>query len=129
MPLTRRIFRGSAGLALALLAAAFFAPAAALAHAFLDHADPAVGSTVHGSPAAVQAWFTQALEPAFSNLRVVDQNGAQVDKRDSAVSPADPTVLKVSLPALQPGKYKVFWHVLSADTHTTDGTFTFDVAP
>ena len=29
--------------------------------------------------------------------------------------------------ALSPGAYKVHWHVLSVDTHTTQGTFTFHV--
>jgi hypothetical protein len=26
-----------------------------------------------------------------------------------------------------PGTYRVNWHVLSADTHTTDGNFSFSV--
>jgi methionine-rich copper-binding protein CopC len=118
-----------ARLALVLLAGAVLASPSAFAHAFIDHATPSVGSTVHGSPSDVKAWFTQELEPAFSNLRIVDQNGAQVDKQNSAIDPSDKTVMKVSLPSLPPGKYKVFWHVLSVDTHTTDGTFTFEVVP
>ncbi len=113
-------------LALALLAVA--APAAR-AHAFLDHANPAVGSTVHGSPADVKLWFTQELEPAFSTVQVVDQNGAEIDKKDKAIDAGDPTLMKVSLPRLPPGKYKVMWHALSVDTHTTEGTFSFEVEP
>ena len=38
----------------------------AWAHAFLDHASPAVGSSVPASPPVVTLWFTQDLEPAFS---------------------------------------------------------------
>ena len=116
-------------MALAFLASAVLASAGARAHAFLDHAVPSVGSTMHGSPGEVKVWFTQELEPAFSNLRVVDQNGAQVDKQNNTLDPSDKAVMKVSLPNLPPGKYKVFWHVLSVDTHTTDGTFSFEVAP
>jgi copper resistance protein C len=116
-------------MALAVMASAVIAPSGAFAHAFLDHALPSVGSTMHGSPGEVRVWFTEALEPAFSNLRVVDQNGAQVDKKNNAIDPGDGTVLKVSLPSLPPGKYKVFWHVLSVDTHITDGTFSFEVVP
>jgi methionine-rich copper-binding protein CopC len=101
----------------------------AAAHAFLDHANPLVGSTVRGSPAEVRVWFTEALEPAFSTLRVVDQGGAQVDQGNKAVDPADRTVLKVSLRPLAPGSYKVVWRVLSIDTHTTEGSFSFSVAP
>jgi len=129
MSLTRQTCRRAALAALAFLASAAFAPSGGFAHAFLDHALPSVGSTVHGSPGEVTVWFTQEIEPAFSNLRVVDQNGAQIDKQNNAVDPSDRTVMKVSLPKLPPGKYKVFWHVLSVDTHTTDGTFSFEVAP
>jgi methionine-rich copper-binding protein CopC len=116
-------------LAIALMANGVLASAGASAHAFLDHAAPSVGSTVHGSPGEVRIWFTEALEPAFSNLRVVDQNGAQVDRQNNAIDPGDGTVMKVSLPTLPPGRYKVLWHVLSVDTHTTEGTFSFEVVP
>jgi methionine-rich copper-binding protein CopC len=35
--------------------------------------------------------------------------------------------MHVSLKPLRPGTYKVSWRVLSVDTHTTEGTFTFRV--
>lgn len=116
-------------LAATLLASVVLGSPDAPAHAFIDHANPSVGSTVRGSPGEVKVWFTQELEPAFSNLQVLDQNGAQVDKKNNAVDPGDKTVIKVSLPALPPGKYKAVYHVLSIDTHTTDGSFTFEITP
>jgi methionine-rich copper-binding protein CopC len=100
-----------------------------LAHAFLDHARPAVGSTVHGSPAQLKLWFTQRLEPAFSAAQVLDHSGKRVDKADARVDASDATVLLLSLPPLAPGTYRVTWRVLSVDTHVTEGDFTFDVAP
>jgi methionine-rich copper-binding protein CopC len=99
------------------------------AHAFLDHATPAVGSAVRASPAQVQLWFTQQLEPAFSSVRVLDRSGKQVDKGDPQVDRADATLLRVSLPRLAPGTYRVTWRVLSVDTHVTEGDFTFNVIP
>ena len=99
------------------------------AHAFLDHAAPAVGSTVHGSPSQLKLWFTQQLEPAFSSAQVLDKSGKRVDKADAKVDASDASVLLVSLPQLAPGKYKVTWRVLSVDTHVTEGDFTFDVSP
>lgn len=99
------------------------------AHAFLDHAKPAVGSTVHGPPTKVELWFTQQLEPAFSNAQVVDPNGKRVDRDDAAVDAADPTLLRVSLPPLAPGRYRVTWRVLSVDTHVTEGDYSFEVVP
>jgi hypothetical protein len=108
-------------------ALAFASPAGA--HAFLDHATPAVGSAVHASPAQVRLWFTQRLEAAFNTLRVQDASGKQVDKGDIQVDRADATLLEVSLPQLAPGTYRVSWRVLSVDTHVTEGDFTFDVKP
>jgi methionine-rich copper-binding protein CopC len=99
------------------------------AHAFLDHAAPAVGSAIHGSPAQIRLWFTQELEPAFSTVKVVDRNGSQVDKQDKQVDRANPALLQVSLPQLAPGRYRVVWRALSVDTHVTEGDFTFDVVP
>ncbi|MEO8922880.1 MAG: copper resistance protein CopC [Caldimonas sp.] len=101
----------------------------ASAHAFLDHAQPPVGSTLHSAPARVELWFSQDLELAFSTLRVVDGAGKQVDERDKSVSDRDKTQMTVSLPPLPPGKYRVYWRVLSVDTHVTEGDFTFELAP
>jgi copper resistance protein C len=113
-------------LAIALFSA--FAQAA-LGHAFLDHASPRVGNVVRGSPGEVKLWFTQELEPAFSTLRVLDKAGRQVDRADKQADPADRAVMRVSLPQLPPGTYRVVWRALSVDTHVTEGDFTFEVAP
>jgi len=99
------------------------------AHAFLDHADPAVGSTVHGSPLALRLWFTEGLEPAFSTIRLLDGAGQPVTTSKASVDKAERKLLTLSLPALQPGTYKVMWSVISVDTHKTTGSFTFVVAP
>ncbi len=104
-----------------------FLPDAVLAHAYLDHADPKVGSTVNTSPARVRIWFDSALEPAFSTIMVHNKNNEMVDKRDGRVDPDDPTLLEVSLPPLPPGVYRVFWNVVARDTHRTSGSFTFTI--
>jgi methionine-rich copper-binding protein CopC len=104
-------------------------PASAWAHAFLDHADPAVGSTVATSPTEVKAWFTQSLEPAFSTLVVKNEKGDQVDKKDAHLDPKNAQLFIVSLPTLPPGTYTVVWHAVSTDTHKTDGTFKFTIKP
>ena len=112
-------------LALVLPALLLGAPAAR-AHAFLDHASPAVGSTVQRAPAAISLWFSEELEPAFSTVSVVDQAGHRVDS-GVQLDAQDATLLRVSLKPLPPGRYKVIWHVVSVDTHTTEGSFTFTV--
>jgi copper resistance protein C len=94
------------------------------AHAFLDHASPLVGSTVQTAPREVSLFFTQKLEPAFSSVEVNDASGARVDSGKAQVSGS---TMSVGLKALGPGTYKVHWHVLSVDTHKTEGNFSFHV--
>lgn len=117
------IFRS---LAVVLVLALAGAPQA-FAHAFPDHSQPAVGSTVSPAPTVLRIWFTQKLEPAFSKVAVSDAGGAQVDKGDAQVDAQDPTLLQVSLKPLPVGTYTVSWHVVSVDTHPTQGNFTFTV--
>ncbi len=101
----------------------------ALAHAFPDHSMPAVGATISQSPADIRIWFTQKLEPAFSTIEVLDPSGARVDLDDAQVDAQDPSLLRVSVKPLAAGNYKVIWHVVSVDTHITDGNFSFTVRP
>jgi copper resistance protein C len=113
--------------AAALAGAVTLAAPTVQAHAFLDHASPAVGSTVPTAPETVTMWFTQELEPAFTTATVTDASGNTVDAGPAQVDPKDPTELRVALKKLSPGTYTVSWHVLSVDTHTTTGHFTFEV--
>jgi methionine-rich copper-binding protein CopC len=106
------------------LALALFGTVAAVAHALLDHADPLVGSTVASAPREVALTFTQKLEPAFSSVQVTDASGARVDQGKPQVSG---NVMRVGLKSLGQGSYRVHWRVLSVDTHTTEGSFTFRV--
>jgi copper resistance protein C len=99
----------------------------AWSHAFLDHAEPRVGSTVKSPPSQVRAWFTQSLEPAFSTLEVLNERGERVDQGPSKADAANPALLQVPLKPLGPGTYRVKWRVLSVDTHVTEGDFTFRV--
>jgi copper resistance protein C len=100
----------------------------AWAHAFIDHADPAVGSRLTSPPGMVRIWFTERLEPALSKIQVFDSRGSQVDKRDAKVDPTNQQLLVVSLPAIKAGKYRVSWRAVSVDTHVTNGNFEFEVA-
>ena len=103
-----------------------FAGGEAAAHAFLDHAEPRVGSTVSAAPKEVVLFFSQNLEPTFSTIEVSDASGARVDQGNPKVSA---TTMRVGVKQLPPGTYRVRWQVLSTDTHTTEGSFTFQVGP
>ncbi len=99
----------------------------AVAHAFLDHAEPKVGAEVKVSPAEVKIWFTEEIEPAFSKVEVLDGAGKEVDKKDFHLDGKDKKLAIVSVPVLAAGKYKVTWEVVAADTHKTQGDFSFTV--
>jgi methionine-rich copper-binding protein CopC len=101
----------------------------ASAHAFLKQASPAVGSTVPAAPTEVAITFTEGVEPAFSTITVADSSGARVDSGTVHLGPGGDTLLATSLKPLQPGTYKVTWHVTATDTHKTQGSFTFTVKP
>jgi copper resistance protein C len=109
------------------VAVLFLAQTHAWAHAFLDHAEPKVGSTVINSPTEIKVWFTQNLEPAFSTLEVQDTQGKEVDKKDAHLDDKDKSLFLVSLPQLPTGTYTVIWHAVSVDTHKTQGRFEFTV--
>ena len=95
----------------------------AQAHAFLDHAQPRVGSTV-AAPDHVELWMTEDLEPAFTKIKVFDAQNQEVDKKDAKISGS---TMIVSLPKLGPGTYLVKWSAVALDTHHTTGTFNFTV--
>ena len=96
----------------------------AVAHALLDHAEPRVGNKVAAAPREVTLWFTQNLETAFSTVTVTNSAGQRVDTGKARVSGNQ---MAVSLRPGGTGTYHVTWRVLSVDSHTTDGSFTFQV--
>ena len=95
-----------------------------MAHAYLDHASPLVGSTVATAPSEVTLWFTQKLEASFSTMSVTNASGQRVDSGRVTVSG---NTMRVSIRGTSAGTYRVTWRVLSVDTHTTQGNFTFHV--
>jgi len=101
---------------------------AAQAHAFLDHAVPAVGSAAP-SPREVTLGLTEAVEPAFSGVAVTNAAGDRVDDGKIAIDSHDPQEVHVKVKPLMPGVYHVQWRVISVDTHRTQGNFSFTVAP
>ncbi len=114
--------------ALLFLVCLCIVPEVSLGHAFPDHADPKVGSTVSAAPTSVRIWFDSDLEPVFSTIMVHNaDNGKMVDKRDGRVDAADPTILEVSVPPLPAGTYFVIWSVVARDGHRTTGNFTFTI--
>ena len=82
--------------ALLILPALVLATADAHAHAYLDRAEPRVGSSVSAAPRTLSLWFTQNLEPAFSTVQVVNAAGARVDQGKARIggAPLTPKLAK-----------------------------------
>ncbi len=100
---------------------------ATLAHVFPERAEPPVGAVVDVAPCCIRIWFDRALNPVFSRVRVQNEEGQQVDNGDSGVDNSDPRLIKVSIPSLPSGTYRVFWSVVSRDGHRTEGNYIFTI--
>jgi methionine-rich copper-binding protein CopC len=109
------------------LVACLLTASIAAGHAVLQRAEPLIESKLKRSPDEVKLYFSERLEPRYSALRVLNDLGVQVDRRDSRVDRANPALLRATLPALPPGTYTVRWRVLSIDADVTEGSFTFRI--
>ncbi len=108
--------------------ASLVASTQAFAHAFLNHAEPGVGTIVNASPPELQLTFTEDIVAAFSGCMLRPRAAPQC--RPERLSSGRPTrCTRVSPTALKPGTYVVSWHVVSVDTHHTQGTYKFTIAP
>ena len=117
-------------LAFALCCASTIVPTVALAHAQLQQAVPSVGGTVAGSPRDLRLHFSEGVEPRFSAVTLAAPGGGAVPLGRPSTDPADAALLIVTVGrTLPPGTYTVSWHVVSVDTHKTQGSFDFTVGP
>ncbi len=112
--------------ALCLLAAL---PSTALAHAALQWASPPPGATVHGAPGSLVLLFSEAIEARFCRVEVLNQAGVAEVAGSWHADPKDAKRLLVPVIRLDPGTYTVRWRAVSVDTHKSDGTYQFTVAP
>lgn len=116
------------GLALASVLVLHSVPA--LAHAQLEEASPRVGSSVPASPSEIRLTFSEGVEPRLSGIEIANAAGQRLRTGPATTAAGNPAVLVVRLQApLAPGTYRVTWHVVSVDTHRTQGSFSFQVGP
>src|SRR5258708_4568522 len=89
--------------------------------------DPPANAVLDTPPAQVRLWFSEAPEPGFSQVQLLDRAGQQIQGIGRLhADAADPKQIAETLPTLQPGIYTVVWHVLSeVDGHITAGGFAF----
>jgi methionine-rich copper-binding protein CopC len=103
-------------------------PGAACAHAQLEHAEPRVGSHVAASPSQIRLWFSEGVEAHFSAIAIAAADGRPIVEGAAVADAKDreQLVLPLTRP-LAAGAYHVRWHVVSVDSHKTQGDFIFTV--
>ena len=112
-----------------VLALSLFGAASADAHALLQKAFPPVGSTVPSAPSELWLRFSEGVEPAFCTVAVRNAAGVDFVAGSPRTAPDNARQLLVGLNRLPPGAYRVDWHATSVDTHKTEGSYIFTVAP
>ena len=112
----------------ALAATLSLAAAPAFAHAFLESASPKVGSILETAPHEVVVTFSEAIVPSFSKISVTVPPGFGGAGPAAAGGDARSLAAPLHGPA-PPGVYTVRWRALSTDSHTTEGTFHFELKP
>ena len=107
-----------------LLLALWLTHASVAAHALLVRSLPAANAALAAPPPTIELWFSEELEPQFSQAYLVDTAGTEIGRGSATVDPADPKHLTLPLPALGPGIYTVVYRTLSrADGHEWLGSF------
>ena len=111
-----------------LFAAATIAgPTSAWAHATLKSAVPAKDAEVTTAPKEIALQFNEKLEAAFSSAKLVDSAGKEITTDKARLDPADPSIMKLAVPALKAGTYKVEYVGVGHDGHRRKGDYSFTV--
>ncbi|MGH3545374.1 MAG: copper resistance CopC family protein [Mycobacteriales bacterium] len=116
--------RAVATLAIAVAASTLLA-APAVAHNELVSSTPAAGALLTSAPTQVSLTFSDELDPASTQLAVVDSGTRSV--LDGVPRIDGPTVTQALKADLLGGEYRVSYRVLSQDGHSVSGTQSFTV--
>lgn len=115
-------------LALAASAALLGTGSQAQAHAHLISATPASNAAARAGVRAVTLTFNEPVMPRYSGFDVTAANGSKMAMEPVSVNAKSRKALTAALKApLSAGIYKVTWHVVSADTHRMQGSYSFTV--
>ena len=99
------------------------------AHAFVVKSDPAPSQSLSTPPSKVDVYFSDPVDIKYSQLKVLDSDGNQIQIGDQQYISGDQSTLSVSLPPnLKDGIYTVSTKVLDqTDGHVTENAYVFGV--
>ncbi|MGH9245560.1 MAG: copper resistance CopC/CopD family protein [Acidimicrobiales bacterium] len=123
--LARRAAAGALALAAALTVALAMTASPAAAHAVLESSSPSDQARLDTPPSEVVLVFNEPLSATPGAVRVFDAEARRADRGELVV--VDGTVTVPLRPELANGPFVVTWRVVSADSHTVRGAFTFTI--
>jgi copper transport protein len=89
---------------------------------------PSPSQSLSSSPSKVTVIFSEPIDLKYSEIKVLDADGKQIDNKDASYLPGDQTGVSVSVSNLKDGVYTVSTNVLSqTDGHVTKNAFVFAV--
>ena len=99
------------------------------AHANQVRSQPEAGETSEDSPSRIVIWFSEPIEEKFSEIRVLDSTGRNLEHGQAMLDPTEPQALILPLSSpLDDGAYVVAWsNVSTVDGHRVFGSFSFAV--
>ncbi|HMK33112.1 MAG TPA: copper resistance protein CopC, partial [Nitrosopumilaceae archaeon] len=99
------------------------------AHAFVTKSVPAQGQSLATQPSKIDVYFSDPVDIRYSQLKVLDSNGNEIQEKDEHYINNDQTTLSVSLPSgLEDGIYTITTKVLDqTDGHVTKDAIVFAI--
>ncbi|NDL62541.1 CopC domain-containing protein YobA [Acerihabitans arboris] len=100
----------------------------AQAHAHLKTQYPAANASMTAAPQALTLTFSEGIEAGFSGLTLTGPGNEPIPTGAVKVDPTNP--MQIIVPIEKPltaGEYRVQWHVVSVDSHKTQGSYQFSV--
>jgi copper transport protein len=99
------------------------------AHAFVVKSDPAPSQSLATPPSKVDVYFNDPVDIRYSEVKILDSDGRQIQKNDQHYINEDQTTLSVSLPPnLKNGIYTISTKALDqTDGHVTENAFVFGI--
>lgn len=99
----------------------------ATAHPFTEETIPSITSSAPAGTTEVIVYFSEPIDINFSELRVFDTNGNQIDNKDTSYYEGELSLI-ITTPPLEDGVYTVSTKVLSkVDGHLVPDAFLFAV--
>ena len=97
------------------------------AHPFLIDSVPAQGGNIPAGTTKIITYYSEAVEIDFSELKIYDSNGNQIDNRDTSYYEGEES-LSVTTSPLEDGVYTITSKVLSkVDGHLVQAAIVFGV--